>query len=76
MKKLSLYIFLVLLLISNANASDKNYFAGFTYWDNLKQVQKNFYVIIIKDCKKINEKAFRDLGSGFVEISSYRLWEN
>ena len=26
--------------------------------------------------KEINEKTFRDRGSGFVEISSYRLWEN
>jgi len=23
-----------------------------------------------------NEKAFRDRGSGFVEILSYRLWDN
>ena len=23
-----------------------------------------------------NEKTFRDRGSGFVEILSYRLWEN
>ena len=26
--------------------------------------------------EKINEKTFRDCGSGFVEILSYRLWEN
>ena len=24
----------------------------------------------------MNEKSFRDRGSGFVEILSYRLWEN
>ena len=25
---------------------------------------------------KLNEKTFRDCGSGFVEILSYRLWDN
>ena len=30
----------------------------------------------MENLKKINEKTFRDRGSGFVEILSYRLWDN
>ena len=32
------------------------------------------YLINLK--KDFNEKTFRDRGSGFVEILSYKLWDN
>ena len=44
MKKLLGIVVLGLLLIGNAYANKNNkFFADFTYWDNLKKVQKDFY---------------------------------
>ena len=41
-----------------------------------KYVNRNIIEIDRKNLKKINEKTFRDRGSGFVEILSYKLWDN
>ena len=43
MKKLLGIVVLGLLLSGNAYAKDNRYFGNFTYWDNLKKVQKDFY---------------------------------
>lgn len=43
MKKFLSILVLSLLLSGSATADNNKFFADFTFWDNLKKVQKNFY---------------------------------
>ena len=43
MKKLLSILFIALLFSGSATADNNKFFADFTYWDDLKKVQKNFY---------------------------------
>tara|TARA_X000000950_G_scaffold261599_1_gene332004 strand:- start:856 stop:1539 length:684 start_codon:yes stop_codon:yes gene_type:complete len=43
MKILLSILFISLLFCGSATADKNKFFADFTYWDNLKKVQKNFY---------------------------------